>query len=169
MNRRFIDKGFEEGWVKAESPGKRTGKKVAIVGSGPAGLSAADQLNKAGHKVTVYERDDRIGGLLTYGIPNMKLGKAIVKRRVDLMAEEGVEYVVRYRDRHRHPGARSSKEDYDAVILAGGATNPRDLPIEGRDLNGIHFAMEFLHANTKSLLDSDHRRRKLTSPPETKT
>jgi glutamate synthase (NADPH/NADH) small chain len=151
----IIDKGFEEGWVKPNPPEKRTGKTVAIVGSGPAGLAAADQLNKAGHKVTVYERNDRIGGLLTYGIPNMKLDKSIVKRRVDLMAEEGVKFVTNTEIGTDIP-APKLKKDFDAVILAGGATKPRDLPIEGRNLDGIHFAMEFLHADTKSLLDSDH-------------
>ncbi len=152
----IIDKGFEEGWVVARPPATRTGKKVAIVGSGPAGLAAADQLNKAGHRVTVYERADRIGGLLMYGIPNMKLDKAIVQRRVDLLAEEGVEYIT-----HTEIGtdipATELKKQYDAIILAGGATRPRDLEIEGRGLGGIHFAMEFLHADTKSLLDSGHK------------
>lgn len=151
----IIDRGFEEGWVVAEPPEQRTGKTVAVVGSGPAGLAAAAQLNKAGHKVTVYERADRIGGLLTYGIPNMKLDKSIVQRRVDLLAEEGIEFVVNTEIGKDIP-AEELKEKYDALILAGGATRPRDLPIEGRDLNGIHFAMEFLHADTKSLLDSDH-------------
>ncbi|MFH5832763.1 glutamate synthase subunit beta [Halalkalibaculum sp. DA3122] len=151
----IIDKGFEEGWVKPNPPEKRTDKKVAVVGSGPAGLAAAAQLNKAGHNVTVYERDDRIGGLLTYGIPNPKLDKAVVKRRVDLLAEEGIEFITNTEIGTDIPAPELTK-NYDAVILAGGATNPRDLPIEGRELNGIHFAMEFLHANTKSLLDSNH-------------
>lgn len=151
----IIDKGFEEGWVQPDPPDRRTGKTVGIVGSGPAGLAAADQLNKAGHKVTVYERDDRIGGLLTYGIPNMKLDKSVVKRRVDLMAEEGVEFVTDTEIGVDIPATKLKKK-HDALILAGGATNPRDLEIEGRDLEGIHFAMEFLHADTKSLLDSDH-------------
>lgn len=152
----IIDKGYEEGWIVAQPPEERTGKKVGIVGSGPAGLAAADQLNKAGHKVTVYERADRIGGLLTYGIPNMKLDKSVVKRRVDLMAEEGVEFVTGTEIGTDIP-APELKEKFDAVILAGGATNPRDLPIDGRDLDGIHFAMDFLHADTKSLLDSNHK------------
>lgn len=151
----IIDKGFEEGWVVAEPPKKRTGKTVGIIGSGPAGLAAAAQLNKAGHKVTVYERADRIGGLLTYGIPNMKLDKSIVKRRVDLLAEEGVEFVTNTEIGTDIP-APELKKKHDALILAGGATKPRDLPIDGRKLNGIHFAMEFLHADTKSLLDSNH-------------
>lgn len=151
----IIDKGFEEGWVVPEPPERRTGKKVAVVGSGPAGLAAADQLNRAGHKVTVYERDDRIGGLLTYGIPNMKLDKSIVKRRVDIMAEEGVEFVTNTEIGMDIPAADLTKK-FNAVILAAGATKPRDLKIEGRDLEGIHFAMEFLHADTRSLLDSNH-------------
>lgn len=151
----IIDRGFEEGWVVPDPPDQRTGKTVGIVGSGPAGLAAAAQLNRAGHKVTVYERDDRIGGLLTYGIPNMKLDKSIVQRRVDLLQEEGVEFVVNTEIGKDIP-AQELKEKFDALILAGGATKPRDLPIDGRDLEGIHFAMEFLHADTKSLLDSDH-------------
>jgi len=150
----IIDRGFEEGWVSAEVPAKRTGKTVAIIGSGPAGLAAADQLNKAGHKVTVYERADRIGGLLMYGIPNMKLDKDVVQRRVDLLAEAGVEFVTGV---EVGVDLETSKlqSDFDAVLLATGSTTPRDLPIEGRDLNGVHFAMEFLTKNTKSLLDSN--------------
>ncbi|MDP3921175.1 MAG: glutamate synthase subunit beta [Candidatus Omnitrophota bacterium] len=148
----IIDKGFLEGWVKPEPPEKRTGKHVGVVGSGPAGLAAADQLNKEGHEVTVYERADRIGGLLMYGIPNMKLDKKVVQRRIDLMAAEGVKFVTNTEVGKDLPAAKLLK-DFDAVILAGGATKPRDLKIPGRELNGIHFAMEFLHANTKTLLD----------------
>lgn len=151
----IVDRGFAEGWVAPHPPEKRTGKRVAVVGSGPAGLSCAAQLNKAGHAVTVYERADRIGGLLMYGIPNMKLDKAIVQRRVDLMAQEGVTFVTNTSIGSDIPAAQL-QEDFDAVVLCGGATKPRDLSSEGRDLNGIHFAMEFLHTNTKSLLDSDH-------------
>jgi len=151
----IVDRGFAEGWVIPRPPEKRTGKKVAVVGSGPAGLSCAAQLNKAGHAVTVYERADRIGGLLMYGIPNMKLDKTIVQRRVDLMAREGVTFVTNTAIGSDIP-ATQLQEDFDAIVLCGGATKPRDLPAEGRNLNGIHFAMEFLHANTKSLLDSDH-------------
>jgi glutamate synthase (NADPH/NADH) small chain len=150
----IIDKGFVEGWVKVESPEKRTGKKVAVVGSGPAGLACAAQLNRAGHLVTVYERADRIGGLLTYGIPNMKLDKKIVQRRLDLMAAEGVKFVTNA-DIGRTIPATQLRQEFDAIVLCSGAPKPRDLPIEGRDLKGIHFAMEFLHANTKSLLDSN--------------
>jgi glutamate synthase (NADPH) small chain len=148
----IIEKGFDEGWVTAQPPAKRTGKKVAVIGSGPAGLSAAAQLNRAGHTVTVFERADRIGGLLMYGIPNMKLDKAIVQRRVDLMAAEGVKFVTNTEVGKDYPADKLLKE-FDAAVLCGGATKPRDLPIEGRSLKGVHFAMEFLHWNTKSLLD----------------
>ncbi|XP_002513554.2 glutamate synthase 1 [NADH], chloroplastic isoform X1 [Ricinus communis] len=153
----IIDKAFEEGWMVPRPPLKRTGKKVAIVGSGPAGLAAADQLNRMGHLVTVYERADRIGGLMMYGVPNMKADKVdIVQRRVNLMAEEGINFVVSanvgidplYSFERLH-------EENDAIVLAVGATKPRDLPVPGRELSGVHFAMEFLHANTKSLLDSN--------------
>lgn len=149
----IIDKGWEEGWVKAQPPAKRTGKKVAIVGSGPAGLSAAAQLNKAGHLVTVYEREDRPGGLLMYGIPNMKLDKTnVVLRRIQLLEEEGVKFVCNTEIGKDLP-AQQLLDEYDGVILCTGATKPRDLPIEGRDLKGIYFAMEFLTANTKNVLD----------------
>ena len=149
----IIDRAFEHGWVVAQSPAMRTGKRVAVVGSGPAGLAAAHQLNKAGHAVTVFERADRVGGLLTYGIPNMKLDKGVVERRVRLMADEGVRFVTET-EIGRHIPAERLLKDNDAVVLAGGATQARDLPIEGRSLKGIHLAMEFLTANTKSLLDS---------------
>ncbi|KAI9774877.1 MAG: glutamate synthase [NADH] [Geoglossum simile] len=150
----IIDRGFQMGWMVPNPPLERTGCSVAIIGSGPAGLAAADQLNKAGHLVTVYERADRIGGLLMYGIPNMKLDKKIVQRRVDFLASEGVRFV---------PGVQVGKDLHiqelrdknDAVIIATGATVPRDLPIPNRNLDGIHFAMQFLHKNTKSLLDSE--------------
>jgi glutamate synthase (NADPH/NADH) small chain len=151
----IIDKGFDEGWVVADPPAARTGKKVAVVGSGPAGLAAAAQLNRAGHWVSVYERADRIGGLLMYGIPNMKLDKRVVQRRVDLMAAEGVKFVTSCEIGKTVP-ADQLRREFDAIVLCGGATKPRDLPIEGRNLKGVHFAMEFLHANTKSLLDSQH-------------
>ena len=156
IERSIIDLGFENGWVKPEPPEHRTGKKVAVVGSGPSGLAAAAQLNKAGHTVTVFERSDRIGGLLMYGIPNMKLDKeAVVQRRVDLMKAEGVNFVTSTEVGKDYPADKLMKE-FDAVVLALGATKPRDLPIEGRELKGVHFAMEFLHQNTKSLLDSQH-------------
>jgi len=130
----IIDKGFDEGWVVPEPPAERTGKTVAIVGSGPAGLASADQLNKAGHTVTVYERADRIGGLLMYGIPNMKLDKEVVQRRVDLMSEEGVKFVPNTEIGTDIP-APELLEKFDAVVLAGGATKPRNLDVEGRDLS----------------------------------
>jgi glutamate synthase (NADPH) small chain len=153
----IIDNGFEQGWVQPAPPKRRTGKTVAIVGSGPSGLACAAQLNSAGHKVTVYERADRIGGLLMYGIPNMKLDKKeVVQRRVDLMAAEGVKFVTNTEIGKDIP-AQKLVDDYDAVVLCGGATKANDLPIEGRDLKGIHFAMDFLRANTKSLLDSNHK------------
>jgi glutamate synthase (NADPH) small chain len=149
----IIDKGFEEGWVVPEIPETRTGKKVAVIGSGPAGLACAAQLNKAGHWVTVFERDDRIGGLLMYGIPNPHLEKNVVERRVKLLAEEGVKFVTNTEVGKDYPAGKLLKE-FDAVVICTGATRPRDLPVEGRELKGIHFAMEFLKANTKSLLDS---------------
>jgi glutamate synthase (NADPH/NADH) small chain len=150
----IIDRGWDEGWVVAEPPKARTGKKVAMIGSGPAGLCAAAQLNKAGHTVTVFERDDRVGGLLMYGIPNMKLDKKeVVQRRVDLMAAEGVMFVTNTEVGKSYPAAKLLKE-FDAVVLCTGATKPRDLPIEGRKLRGVHFAMDFLTANTKSLLNN---------------
>ncbi|GAA0150375.1 oxidoreductase [Lithospermum erythrorhizon] len=153
----IIDKAFEEGWMVPRPPAKRTGKSVGIVGSGPAGLAAADQLNKMGHSVTVFERADRIGGLMMYGVPNMKTDKVdVVQRRVDLMEKEGVNFVV-----NANVGSDPSysvdrlRQEHDAIVLAVGATKPRDLPVPGRELSGVHFAMEFLHANTKSLLDSN--------------
>ena len=155
----IIDRGFEEGWVVPQPPAARSGKRVAVVGSGPAGLAAAAQLNKAGHRVTVYERADRVGGLLMYGIPNMKLDKGIVQRRVDLLQAEGVEFRVNANVGSGEDGSlavRDLAKAADAVLLATGATVPNNLPIPGRDLDGVHFAMEFLTANTKSLLDSNH-------------
>lgn len=151
--RAIIDKGFELGLVVPEPPEERTGKTVAVVGSGPAGLAAAQQLNRAGHLVTVFERDDRAGGLLMYGIPNMKLDKAIVQRRLDLMAQEGIVFNCGV-EVGKDITAKQLQKDFDAVLFANGATRPRDLPVEGRELKGVHFAMEFLSANTKSLLDS---------------
>ena len=140
----IIEKAYAKGWMKPQIPKNRTGKKVAVIGSGPAGLSVANQLNKAGHNVSVYERDKRIGGLVRYGIPNFKLDKKkVVQRRVDLMKEEGIEFIT-----NAHIGVdielKTLKEKYDAVVLCGGATLPRDLPIKNRDAKGIYFAMEFL-------------------------
>ncbi|MFX4262118.1 glutamate synthase subunit beta [Pelotomaculum propionicicum] len=148
-----IEKAYDRGWMVPRTPARRTGKKVAVVGSGPSGLACADQLNKAGHRVTVFERADRIGGLLMYGIPNMKLEKWVVQRRINLMAAEGVNFVTGTEVGRDYP-AGSLHKDFDAVVLCTGATKPRDLPVEGRDLKGIYFAVEFLSANTKSLLDS---------------
>ncbi len=167
----IIDRAFEEGWVTPRVPATRTGKTVAVVGSGPAGLAAADQMNQAGHLVTVFERDDRIGGLLMYGVPNMKLDKAIVQRRVDLLEREGVVFKPNHNiagpdgpapSAHGTAGdatvidAQTLTRDFDAVLLACGALNPRDLSeLPGRALHGIHPAMAYLHPATKSLLDSD--------------
>lgn len=154
----IVDKGFAEGWISAKIPASRTGKKVAVIGSGPAGLAAAAQLNKVGHSVTVYERADRIGGLLMYGIPNMKLGKDVVQRRVDLLQQEGVAFVTNADVGGKGDNAvdvNVLKKENDAVLFATGATRARDLDIPGRELKGVHLAMEFLTANTKSLLDSD--------------
>lgn len=151
----IIDRGFDKGWMVPTPPPHRTGKTVAVIGSGPAGLATADQLNKAGHTVTVYERSDRIGGLLMYGIPNMKLDKNIVQRRVNFMAQEGVNFIT---STSVGPDSdvtlKSLREENNAVVIATGATVARDLKIPNRDLAGIHFAMQFLHRNTKSLLDS---------------
>ncbi|MGO8837371.1 MAG: glutamate synthase subunit beta [Limisphaerales bacterium] len=149
----IADHGWEHGWIVPEPPKTRTGKKVAVVGSGPAGLCAAAQLNKAGHTVTVFEREDRPGGLLMYGIPNMKLDKEqVVLRRIKQMEAEGVKFVCNTEVGKSYPAEKLLKE-FDAVILATGATRPRDLPVEGRNLKGVHFAMEFLTANTRALLD----------------
>jgi glutamate synthase (NADPH/NADH) small chain len=156
IEKAIIDKGFAEGWVVAQPPTVRTGKKVAVIGSGPSGLACAAQLNKAGHLVTVFERADRVGGLLTYGIPNMKLDKGYVERRVNLLKEEGITFVT-----NAHVGVNypidKIKGQFDAIVLCGGATNARDLNIEGRELKGVHLAMEFLGKNTKSLLDTQHQ------------
>ena len=150
----IIDRGFAEGWVKQEVPTTRSDKKIAVIGSGPCGLAAADQLNKAGHTVTVYERADRIGGLLLYGIPNMKLDKAVVSRRVELMRGAGIDFVTNA-DVGKETDVKNLMGEFDALLLATGATIPRDLVIPGRELKGVHFAMEFLTENTRSLLNSE--------------
>ncbi len=170
----IIDRAFAEGWVEPHAPARRTDKKIAVVGSGPAGLTAAAQLNSVGHAVTVYERSDRIGGLLMYGIPNMKLDKRVVQRRIDLLRQEGVRFVTcahigREEDfpaghptRMVRDGGHAVefidpdllRKENDALLLATGATRPRDLPIPGRELDGIYFAMQFLTGNTRWLLDA---------------
>jgi glutamate synthase (NADPH/NADH) small chain len=151
----IVNRGFEEGWITAQPPEQRTGKTIAIVGSGPAGLAAADQLNQAGHTVTVFERADRIGGLLMYGIPNMKLDKQDVLRRVQLLQDEGITFKTGI-DVGKDVSPEQLVNDFDALLLATGATQPRDLSIPGRELKGIYFAMDFLTTNTQSLLNSEH-------------
>ena len=148
----IADRGFAEGWIVPRPPAGRTGKKVAVVGSGPAGLACAAQLNKAWHEVTVYERADRLGGLLMYGIPNMKLDKALVRRRVDLLAAEGVGFITGT-EIGRDLTLAELQEEFDAVVLCCGATRPRDLKIPGREADGILFAMDYLTHNTRRLQD----------------
>ena len=148
-----IEDAWETGLIRPHPPKVRTGKQVAVVGSGPSGLAAADQLNKRGHTVTVFERADRIGGLLMYGIPNMKLEKQIVQRRVDLMAAEGVDFVTGV-DVGKDKPAKELLRDFDAVVLCCGAGNPRDLSVPGRSGKDVYFAVDFLKSTTKSLLDS---------------
>lgn len=150
----IIDKAFEEGWLVPNPPAFRSDKKVAVIGSGPAGLACADELNRAGFNVTVFERDDRIGGLLMYGIPNMKLDKNLVERRIKLLNDEGIQFRTNVKV-GEDITAEELKKDFDAIVLACGSTVPRDLPIAGRKSKDIHFAMEFLLKNTKSLLDSN--------------
>ena len=149
----IIENAYKEGYASAKTPSVRTGKKVAVIGSGPSGLAVADQLNQRGHLVTVYERADRVGGLLRYGIPNMKLEKHIIDRKLDIMKEEGIEFVTNA-NVGENIKAKKLMADYDAVVLACGAANPRDINAPGRDANGIYFAVDFLTATTKSLLDS---------------
>ena len=150
----IIEYAYEKGYADPKPPKVRTGKKVAVVGSGPSGLAAADQLNKRGHSVTVFERSDRIGGLLMYGIPNMKLEKPVVERKVKVMEAEGVRFVTNA-DVGKEIKAEKLLSEFDRVILACGSSNPRDINAPGRDAKGIYFAVDFLKANTKSLLDSD--------------
>jgi glutamate synthase (NADPH/NADH) small chain len=150
----IIENAYEEGFAKANPPRVRTGKKVAVIGSGPSGLAAADQLNRRGHLVTVFERSDRLGGLLMYGIPNMKLEKQIIDRKIEVMKEEGIEFVTSA-DVGTNYKASKILKDFDKVVLACGASNPRDIKVPGRDAKGIYFAVDFLTSTTKSLLDSD--------------
>lgn len=151
--RAIIEHAYEMGWVQPQIPKVRTGKKVAVVGSGPSGLAAAQQLNRRGHSVTVFERHDRIGGLLRYGIPNMKLDKKILDRRIELMKAEGVEFKTGV-DVGKDITAEELKKQFDRVILACGASNPRDITVPGRESGNIYFAVEYLSSVTKSLLDS---------------
>jgi glutamate synthase (NADPH/NADH) small chain len=155
----IADKGFQNGWLKPNIPPLRTGKLIAIIGSGPAGLSAAQQLNSVGHNVKIYERADRLGGLMMYGIPNMKLEKSILDQRTEQMEKEGIEFFVNTDIGGNTENSISSEEltnNNDIVLLTTGATKPRDLPIPNREGAGVHFAMDFLKANTKSLLDTSH-------------
>ncbi|MGI8988493.1 MAG: glutamate synthase subunit beta [Bryobacteraceae bacterium] len=148
IEKTIVDRAFEAGWIVPEPPGERTGKRVAVIGSGPAGLAAAQQLCRAGHWVTVFEKADRIGGLLRYGIPNFKMEKHLIDRRMAQMSAEGVEFLV-----NSHVGGNVAIEDlrrdFSAILLTGGAENPRDLAVAGRELNGIHFAMDFLPQQNK--------------------
>lgn len=158
----IIERAYEEGWVEPTIPERRTGKRVAVIGSGPAGLACADQLNAVGHAVTVFERADRIGGLLMYGIPNMKLDKRLVERRIDVMRTGGIEFRTGV-EVGIDLTADDLRRDFDAIVLCTGATRPRDLTVPGREFQGVHFAMDFLHGNTKSLLDSGHADRRFLS------
>jgi glutamate synthase (NADPH/NADH) small chain len=154
----IIDRGWDEGWVVAEPPATRSGRKVAVIGSGPAGLTVAQQLNRAGHLVTVLEREDRPGGLLMYGIPNMKLDKrAVVERRIRLLESEGIKFLCNA-NVGENVEAQLLLRDFDATVVCTGATQPRDLAVEGRELRGVHFAMEYLTASTRALLNggADH-------------
>ena len=151
----IVDKGFDEGWITPRNVSSRSGKKVAIIGSGPAGLAAADELNQMGHSVVVYERSDRIGGLLMYGIPNMKLGKDIVNRRINLLRSEGVEFIVNT-DIGQDLMVAELRNKFDAIVFTTGATKARDLAAENRDAKGIYPAMEYLKESYKSLLDHGH-------------
>ncbi len=151
----IADKGIKSGWLKPKVPEVRTNRKIAIVGSGPAGLSAAQQLNSVGHSVEVYERSDRIGGLMMYGIPNMKLDKSILDMRIEIMEKEGIVFHTNTDiGAPNSPSLENLINENDSVLLTTGATKPRDLAIPGREGDGVHFAMEFLGKNTKSLLDS---------------
>ena len=159
----LIEYAYKNGLVEPKVPSVRTGKKVAVIGSGPSGLAVADQLNKRGHNVTVYERDDRIGGLLMYGIPNMKLDKSVIERRVDIMRKEGVEFITGA-DVGKNVSADDIMSSYDAVVLCCGAKNPRDIKPENREVNGVYFAVDYLTESTKAVLEN----RKSTKSAENK-
>ncbi len=148
IEKSIVEHAWEEGWIKPEPPEIRTGKRVAVVGSGPSGLAAAQQLNRAGHWVTVFEKADRVGGLLRYGIPEFKMEKHVLDRRLGQMTAEGVRFQARAHVGHNVP-AKNLRKEFDAIVLAGGAENPRDLKVSGRELKGIHFAMEFLPQQNK--------------------
>ena len=154
IEKSIVDHAFREGWIKPELPEDRTGKRVAVVGSGPAGLAAAQQLARAGHNVTVYEKADRIGGLLRYGIPDFKMEKHLIDRRIEQMEAEGVDFQTNAHVGVDIPG-RYLLTEFDAVLLAGGAEQPRDLNVPGRELKGIHFAMEFLPQQNKKCAGDD--------------
>ena len=151
----IVTNAWESGWIQPNIPKIRTNKKIAIIGSGPCGLSAADLLNQKGHNITVYEKDDKIGGLLMYGIPNMKLDKNIVNRRVNLLKDEGINFVINT-DIGNNYDTKTLLDNYDAILLAIGSTVPRDINIKGRNLNGIHFAMDILKNDTKKILDENY-------------
>lgn len=154
IEKNIAERAYKEGFAKARKPRSRTGKTIAIVGSGPAGLSAAEQLNAAGHSVTVFERDEKVGGLLRFGIPDFKLSMDVIDRKIDLMAEAGVKFEV-----NAHIGvninAQQLRQEFDVILLTGGSTVPRDLPIPGRELKGVHFAMEFLGQNNRRANNMD--------------
>ncbi|MBS3739293.1 glutamate synthase subunit beta [Mesohalobacter halotolerans] len=154
IEKTIAEKAHELGFIKADPPEDRTDKKIAVIGSGPAGLAAADQLNKAGHWVTVFERDDKIGGLLSYGIPDFKMEKWVVERRINIMDEEGVRFKVNA-EVGKNINPDELKEDFDAIVICTGSTVPRDLPVQGRDLDGIHFAMDFLTQQNKKVSGQD--------------